>query len=506
MKLTTTLTAALIAMLITAASAANASTPFQFALGKEPDLAVDAQGTAHVVWTDTQTPVTNRVVRYCRIPRGQRACQNEQGLLSGNEFGRPHVFVSPSGEIVVAAGLACSGGPCGAFSDRIVVRRSTDGGLSFGGADVRSMTVLNQFGEADDAAYGPGDSISTVTSQTSGVYFLNAPLSGPLQQSTARLHTASSDGPAVGLNGSQPVVVFHDQGSGALMSRAYSGAGSLNAQGAWNPPVTIDPNGTDDTALAGGPSGLFLIHSRSPFRGPVVRKFTGNGWTNGVVIGRGSVNFPDITQDASGRLHALWVANDNPDRLEWRTSKDGVKWGPIVTIDIAGEHLPELHLAAAPDGKGFAAWDARGGPNGGVSRLMGIPLEPFTGPGSPYKMKGESCKWPNCLPASGGKPSKKLGGKQVTLGVSVPSCAKKSVKVKLKKLKKKMGSVVVQKVVFKLGKAKKTDKKPAYGATFPLKGATLGKRYTVKATVHYTVGGKAKKLGLSKRFYVCPLA
>lgn len=269
--------------------------------------------------------------------------------------------------------------------------------------------------------------------------------------------------------------------------------------------MAIDPEGTSDTALAGGPSGLFLIHTRRPYRGPVVRAFGPAGWTDGVTIGSGSVHFPDLAQDASGRLHAIWVSGSGKSaRLLWRTSKDGVTWGPAVTVDVGGTHLPEMHVAAGPDGRGFVVWDARGGPNGGTSRLMASPLEPYTGPGSPVT-KGDPCKWPNCLPA-GGKPTAKVGGKKVTLGVTVPSCAKKRVKVELKKLKKKMGPWTVQKVVFRLGKAKKVDGKPVYRAFFPLKGASPAKPLAAAATIHLRAGKKKSKVKLTKRFHACPLA
>src|SRR3954454_6644923 len=48
--------------------------------GWEPDVHVDAAGTAHIVWSDNVdgdgNDVPNDVLHYCRLPRGAKACDN----------------------------------------------------------------------------------------------------------------------------------------------------------------------------------------------------------------------------------------------------------------------------------------------------------------------------------------------------------------------------------------------------------------------------------------------
>lgn len=513
MKAKRTLFAASVAAFCLAAvPAAQASTPFTFGMGTEPDLAVDSAGTAHVAWHDISRAVGQDVVLYCQIPRGARACTNSQTLYTGRIGARPHVLLPTAGQVIVVLGED----QCGVADFCTLVRRSADGGAGFGPvqtvADPEGSGSLSGPAATGDAVYGPGDSISYVNgSATAGMFFTNASLGGGVQNGFARLHTSTSavDG-TVGLAGSTPVVAFADQQSSQnLLWRAYSGSGDLNDAASWTTQQLVESGVTalnSDVTLAGGPGGLYLMYRRggSLQRQYVVRKFTGSGFGQAVGVSeRRDPIFGELAQDASGRLHAVWLAN-GPDRLQWRTSKDGVTWGPTVTIGISDAVFPRMSVDAAGDAGGFASWDTHRGPNGAISELEATPLEPYTGPGSGIDPR-DPCAWSNCLPAPGGKPSARLGGREVTTAVSISSCQTKRVKVRLRKLKKRTGRVVVQKVVFQLGRRTITDRKPAYGAVFPLKGATLGKRYTLKATVHLRVGAKTSKLKLSKRFYACPL-
>ncbi len=502
---------ALVAIWLAAAPAAQASTPFQFGMGSEPDIAVDDSGTAHVVWKDISPPAGQELVYYCRIPHGKRGCEGNQALYTGTAGARPHVLLPGGGQVVVLLGED----QCGVADFCTFARRSTNGGVSFGSvqaiADPEGSGSLTGPDSTGDAVHGPGDSVSYVNaSATAGMFFTNAPLGGGIENGFARLYeTSSTSDGTVGLDGSRPVVAFADQASNqSLWWRAYGGSGSLNDQANWTPRALVESNVSalgDDVTLAGGPGGLYLMYKRGApgAQQYVVRKFTGTGFgaPRGVSEKRTPI-FGDLYQDGSGRLHAVWVAN-GPDLLQWRTSKDGAHWGPTVTIDISGDIYPELNVAAAPSGQGFAAWDTRRGPTGAASELEATPLEPYTGPKSKVSKK-DKCKWPNCLPA-GGKASKKVGKKKTSVQVTIPSCKTKKVKVKLTKLKHKTGNVVVSKVLFQLGKQKKVDKKPAYGTTFKLKGATLGKKYTIKATVFLKIGAKQSKVKLSKAFYACPL-
>src|SRR5438067_912129 len=107
------------------ARAQAAGTAFTAGTGQHPDVAVDAAGTAHVVWL--QPSGSTNVVAYCRVPRGQRACTGTQTFALDLEdiAGRPWVFVN--GATVTIVDHRCC-------NDETFALTSSDGGKTFGSA------------------------------------------------------------------------------------------------------------------------------------------------------------------------------------------------------------------------------------------------------------------------------------------------------------------------------------------------------------------------------------
>jgi hypothetical protein len=52
--------------------------PFTIANGSQPSVAVDEEGTAHVVWNQVTADDQADILHYCQVPRGARSCQHEQ--------------------------------------------------------------------------------------------------------------------------------------------------------------------------------------------------------------------------------------------------------------------------------------------------------------------------------------------------------------------------------------------------------------------------------------------
>jgi hypothetical protein len=240
----------------------------------------------------------------------------------------------------------------------------------------------------------------------------------------------------------------------------------------------------------------------------VVRQFTGAGFGPATPISEsGDPIFGDMTQDGSGRLHAIWDNNTaSPNVLRWATSTaGGGAWGLPFTLEADGEHVfPTTTVGAAPDGQGFAAWESgQGGPNGAASELRATPLVPDPSVGDP-------CLPPTCLPA-GGDPTTTIGDSDFDLTVSVPSCGSDevvaSLVVKKRKNKKK---VKVKKVTFRLDNGKQVvDKKKPYVQTLHLLDTTPGSLHTLSVTGKLKVTKKHHKpkkkvLKLSKDFFYCP--
>jgi hypothetical protein len=55
--------------------------PFTIANGAQPSVAVDQEGTAHVVWNEVAGNTQADILHYCQVPRGARSCQHEQTFV-----------------------------------------------------------------------------------------------------------------------------------------------------------------------------------------------------------------------------------------------------------------------------------------------------------------------------------------------------------------------------------------------------------------------------------------
>jgi hypothetical protein len=501
-----------------AAPSAHAASQFTFAIGSDPDIAVDGAGTAHVVWNDETLPADSQTVDYCQIPRGATGCTQQQTLYTGNVGAPSEVMLPAPGQVLVLLGadVACpGGGSCNG------VVRSFDGGASFGPV----QAVSRSFGAVDfspilfesgAAVPGPGDTVSYIggTCCDTGFAFVNASLGGGVESGFAPLDSSGGVADAsVGLFDGRPVVAS-DRFDGRIVWQAYTGSGEMNNAANWTAPQVVDANSGDSTVdevkLASGPGGLFLMYLRGPSlaRQYVVRQFTGSGFGPAVgVSDTGDPIFGDLSEDGAGRLHALWVDNGAiPNTLRWASSTaGGVAWGESQTLHDDGDHVyPEDTIAAAPDGQGFAAWESReGGPNGSGGELRAIPLEPAASTADP-------CVLPTCLP-SGGEPTKDLGDKHTGIEVSVPSCGSDEVTASfVLRHRKSKTKVKAKKVIFRLdGGPKIVDKKKPYQQTLHLADTTPGSVHTLTVKAKMKIRKKHHKpkkkvLKLSKDFYYCP--
>ncbi|HEX2234311.1 MAG TPA: hypothetical protein VHG69_13210 [Thermoleophilaceae bacterium] len=366
-------TASLFACLIVAAPALGA-TPVQMsgAGAAVPDIAVDAGGTAHIVWVDGVADP--EVAGYCQLVRGGGGPSNCEALSGSAPFvgTRAHVFTRPN-EVIVAHGrFGPNVSENGLWSDR-----SVDNGLTFPPAN---RSRIADRADPAEAVYGPGDTITTITEfTTGGAIVQNAPAfnAGVPETDEAVVASTNSEEAAIGLHEGRPVAVYDLQvNPGRLAWRMHS-SGDINVAANWGAEQTITSDGITTAfgpSLAGGSNGLFLFWQQtgSPDTG-WVSKFTGSGWSPPVqIVGEGFGSY-DLHQDPAGRLHAIWDAGS---AIRYRSSDDGVNWSPAVDIARGGSY-GGVRVAAAADHQGFAVWDS---PNG----VMAVPLEalPAQGGGS----------------------------------------------------------------------------------------------------------------------------
>ena len=355
-----------------APGAATAATPFELtSSGGRPQVAVDAAGNGHFVW-DQGSSAGPDVTHYCRVPPGGTACAASSQFVpaaadpnNNEDFDGPRVFVS--GSIVVVMTHRCCGGFPPAGSDGIVIFVSTDGGATFGSGEVVGNAEM-----AGDAILGPGPVFSTISDVVTGGTFYQAQSRGTFTDQSANL---GDSGPSQSYSGSlalidagTPIATFDDLET--TFWRRYTGSGSLNDVANWTPTATVGPG--DDGTLAYGSSGVWLLY-RTGTPGDttyVARRFLGAEFGTPIrVTETGDPIFADFSQDAGGRLHAVWLEGSRA--LMYRRSDDGSNWGPVTELQDPTFSVFHLQVGAGGDGEGWAVWDS----NSDTAPVRAVALE-----------------------------------------------------------------------------------------------------------------------------------
>jgi type IV secretory pathway TrbD component len=348
-------------LLLVAPAGASAATALTVGTGHKPGVAVDAAGTAYVAWYGAESTTTS--LNFCRLPRGAAACDVRTTIAApGTTLSRPFVTVDGATVRVVSYRY----GLTGARFDEIWQFTSADGGATF---DAGHPVGIAPF---DEAARGPGDTLSVATNaESTGLAVQNVPLDGSSSGTSEAI--LSADHPyngTVALAAPGTLVAVFADGSGNAQVR--TSAGAYNDAAAWTPPVDIGY--ADYPRLAGGPSGLFLL-SGTQTNALVVRKWNGSTFGAGVKIADAAEDaHAHLTQDPAGRLHAVYSRNTAAGlELDYATSDDGTRWqsGPLVTGAGASQGIGNLRAAVAPDHLGVAAWETSTDASSEV-RVVGI--------------------------------------------------------------------------------------------------------------------------------------
>jgi hypothetical protein len=154
---------ALLALLAAAAPASAAVIPRFLGTGHDPGIAVDGTGTAHVAWLAEEGD--QEFAEYCQVPRGARTCTLRRRLPhSSFSSGKAQVVLGPQpGSVFVLAPVV---------NDPSVLFRSSDNGATF------TAHPIGEFIGAEQALYGPGDSISVMNGGSVGAAFARYGLDG----------------------------------------------------------------------------------------------------------------------------------------------------------------------------------------------------------------------------------------------------------------------------------------------------------------------------------------
>jgi hypothetical protein len=495
---------AALAMVPAEAQAAFGVTPaaksFQVGTGGKPEVAVDANGTAHVIWQVTVSGADKAdELHYCQVPAGATACSGEKILVAPlDAIGRAsYVFTTSDGRVIVETYRCCNNASTGPRPGNYEFE-SSDGGQTFSQA-----RLIGNLDHQSDAVVGPGNAISGANV----ALHQQMPLTGAPASTFAELNTGFPGIPtmaAVGIfNGTSPVQVITD-GNGHTEFNTLTGS-DANSSSTWSGPHPLTPTG-DDPVLAGGPAGLVLLYKvGDPAEGRtyVARKFDGTTFGAPVNVSeKGDPIFADLYADpVSGTFHAFWTANGaSPNEFRWAYSADGLTWSAPQTVlsDAEPDNAFNLRVAAGPDGKGLAVYDR----NGDNDQVRAVPLIPSTG-GTPGN-DGSATNPADTVTVGG-------GGQEVTL-FTPAECVNPGVKITLRvtsKTKHKLSPkkrVKIVYVVFSVDKKKKKDKKAAFKASFSTKKFKAPSTHKLRAKVRLKPvqgKGKAKTKTLNGSLKIC---
>ena len=331
--------------------------------GAKPDVAVDRGGTGHFVW-DERAGDGGSVTHYCRVVRSGRGCAagtertfrpvQVTDAANNTDFDGPRVFVAPDGRVIVLTYRCCAIDGPNFHSAALFRYISPDGGQNFDGGAIVGITDMA------DAAFGPGDAVTTIGTGPGYTGAQAAPLAAFNEAEAQLAPGVTAVDKAVAVTGTQTVAAI---GNGKTFSVAIANADpSATANWAFGPTA----HGTD-LALAAGPKGTFLLVLTG--RRYVLRRIDTTKARLGrtlVLTGRNFPIFGTASADAGGRIHAAWVQGR---ALRYRrTSKSATRLEGSHRL-VAGNGFFDLAVGAGANGRGWVAWDSNG-PNKTVRAIV----------------------------------------------------------------------------------------------------------------------------------------
>jgi hypothetical protein len=364
--------AALLLALALAVPAAHATS--QIASGKYPDAVVDRDGVTHVVWNQDNNGASADILHYCQIPLGGTGCTNAQtftpspATANNHDFAGPHVFVETNGDVLLVTHRCC-GALTDGRSDEDLAYVSDDGGAPGSWSAATPIGTVQPGAAAVPTPIAYDASLSrvlTISSPTGGIRFQAAALAGGgapqgYETTYAQLSTYNSYDASVVFVGPGKFAAAWADANNNVYFRTYTCAGNPcsnnpNNAASWSAPVSI-PN-AQLPRLVTGANGTFLFYRDPSNNTYYSRSIDTNTNALGAALTVGqsaqSGNARDITEDANGILHALFI--DNNSGLGYRASANGgQQWGDAQTL-VPGPNfqLGDLKVVARTVDDGYA--------------------------------------------------------------------------------------------------------------------------------------------------------
>ena len=348
------------------------------ASGKQPNVLVDRNRTAHVVWTEEGGDAGPDLLRYCRLPRGTRRCDQQAALFPD----QPGTGNSPSfNEDFDGARVLRVGGqlvllthrypnvvpkPDGtASSDATYAWTSSDNGATWTGPQLIGASSVS------GGALANGDVIGVISdTKTGGTYFSALRLGGYSgREANLAVGPDQAYSGSLARSAGRFVAAFADLGARTIVRFGPALGGDPNDPAQWSQTAFAG----EEPRLASGPDGVFLI-SRKVGRPYTVRRISGAGRVGAArrVSSGGDELFRDLYQDASGRLFAGWIARSAPRaQIRVRSSGNGRNWTDRLVLVRGPYGMSNLDLGASGAGRGVAVYQ-RGGPGSREGAIFAV--------------------------------------------------------------------------------------------------------------------------------------
>ena len=336
-----------------AAAAPAAAKPFTLSTaGNKPSVAVDASGTAHVVW-DAVDAANTSTTHYCRVARNGSAClagseKTFAPVIGDQDFAGPRVYLPGGSRVVVVTTRCCTSADApdgGSYGTRAFAISSSDGGANFG-EPAWIGTQPSDLG----ATFARGAFIALgFAGDGSALQLQSAPLDGFAGPANV-ISTKTADTAGVGTSPKGDVVAYADVNNNVF-------AGSLKG----------DPNAAtikfkslgkgSGVVVTAGPSGVDVFYkTNGRDQRYIVRRYKGT--KSGKIAAVSELGFPifgNAFQDATGRIHAVWQGDRG---LTYRRSaRSGRNFAKPRRLSAKAKYF-NLIVAANPKGQATMVYDS----------------------------------------------------------------------------------------------------------------------------------------------------
>jgi hypothetical protein len=323
--------------LLPAVAAADVGQPIDLGAGQNPNVTLEADGTAHIAFTGQGA--NSAELDYCKLPRGATTCSVRTVIPApGDSLTIPLAFGSGNNVSVISYRY----GLTGAVFSQVMLFQSVDGGASFGPA--APIGTIPPY----DIAFGPGGLVSAVTNAVTAELDYQA---WSLTGNTTAKAVLDGDpyeylGTVAMIDPNTPIVVYASRGGDGRFRR-YTGIGDINDQASWTPAAGL--GGLDSPHLVSGPSGVILI-GQDALSGSKMeaRRYDGSTFGARTQITDGT-HANHAVEDASGRVHvvAFKYGGKTGQQFFYATSYDGSTW---LTEGVDYPTVPQnMRLAVNPD-------------------------------------------------------------------------------------------------------------------------------------------------------------